>query len=164
MTVARTKPTLVRTVSDLALTLAGFGAGALIELGRQPGRVVAQLSTPLRVVVRGAVTVVLDQLDLTELVIERVDLDRIAQQLDIEAIIRRLDMAGIAHEVLTEIDLPEIIRESSASLVADGVRDARMRSIMADRLVSTWVRRMLRQDNADATPAQRPDPTVSDDR
>lgn len=164
MTVARTNPTLVQTVSEIALTFAGFGAAALIELSRQSGQVVAQLSTPLRAAVRAAVTVVLDQLDLTELVIERVDLDRIAEQLDIEAIIRRLDITGIAHEVLTDIDLPEIIRESSASLVADGVRDARMRSIMADRLVSTWVQRVLRQGRSDAPPAEGSDAAVSDDR
>lgn len=169
MTVAHTTPTLARTVGDLVLALTGVGAAVLIELGRQPRRAVArlseQLARPVSSAIRGAVTIVLDQVDLTELVIKRVDLDRIARELDLDAIVRRLDITGIAREVLTDIDLPEIIRESSASLAAEGVQDARMRSITADTLVSTWVRRILRQRNADATPAEKgPEAAVSDDQ
>jgi hypothetical protein len=114
--------------------------------------------------VRGVVTVVLDQLDLTQLVIDRVDLDRVAEHLHVEAVIDRVDIVGIVRQVLIDIDLPEIIRESSALMASGGVQDVRLRSIAADQFVSTWVRRILRTGPVVAGPATAPAPVSSDDR
>ncbi|RJQ92299.1 hypothetical protein D5S19_00555 [Amycolatopsis panacis] len=141
-----------------------LGALAITELGRRPRRIAAELSGPLRAAVRGAVTAALDQLDLTQLVIDCVDLDRVAAQLDVEAVIRRVDIVGICRQVVIDIDLPEIIRESTVSMASESVRDVRMRSISADQFVSTWVRRILRPGHADAPPATGSATAAPDDQ
>jgi hypothetical protein len=113
---------------------------------------------------------VLDRLDLTALVLERVDLSRllaaapvaevvervdvdavaargdvdaVAARLDVEAFLDRLDLAGIAREVVEEIDLPEIIRESTGAMASETVRSVRMQGIGADERVSAVVDRLL---------------------
>ena len=70
----------------------------------------------------------LDRLDLTALVRERVDLDALVAGVDIDAIISRIDLGGLAEEVIAEIDLPEIIRESTGSVASDTIRGVRCRA------------------------------------
>ena len=59
---------------------------------------------------------ILDRLDLTELVLQRVELDTIAEDLDVERILDRLDLTGI---VLTRVDLDRV----AAGLDVDAVID-----------------------------------------
>jgi hypothetical protein len=63
----------------------------------------------------------------------------------VDAIIDRIDLVALAREVIVAIDLPEIIRESSGSLVYDSVRGVRMQSIDADRQVERLAHRLLRR-------------------
>jgi hypothetical protein len=113
---------------------------------------------------------ILDQLDLTALVKDRVDIDEIvrcvdldavverldldavaarldvnaiAARLDVEAIIDRLDLAGLAQTVIDEIDLPEIIRRSTGVVASETVRGVRMQGIEADRAIAGFVDRVL---------------------
>lgn len=94
---------------------------------------------------------VVHRLDLTGIVVERVDLDAVvsaadldaaAARIDIDAIIARIDLAGLAQEVIAEIDLPEIIRESTGSVASETVRGVRMRSISGDDAVGRVVDRL----------------------
>jgi hypothetical protein len=62
------------------------------------------------------VGVVLDRLDLTELVIQRVDLDRVAQQLDIEAVLDRLDLTEL---VIQRVDLDRVAQQLDIEAVLD---------------------------------------------
>ena len=112
-------------------------------------------------VVRGVLDAVLDQVDLTGLVEQRVDLDRIARHLDVDGIAARLDLDGIAarldldavlarldlialaNEVVDGIDLPRIIRESTGSVASEGIAGVRIRSMEADRAVTHVVDRIL---------------------
>jgi hypothetical protein len=80
------------------------------------------------------VDAVLDQIDLTELVVRRVDLDRVAA---------RLDLIGLAEYIVDGIDLPRIIRESTGSVASEGIRGIRMQSIEADQAVARFVDRLL---------------------
>jgi hypothetical protein len=143
----------------------------------------------VRELVPRVVSAVLDQLDLTRIVTDRVDIDRVAAaldldalvgrvdiarivervdvdavaarldvdavaaRLDVEAVIARLDLSAIAREVLDEIDLPEIIRESSGAMASETVRGVRMQSIDADRAVSRAIDRMLLRHRERATDA-----------
>jgi hypothetical protein len=110
---------------------------------------------------------VLDRIDLTALVRERVDLDAIvrgvdldavatrldvdavAARLDIDAVIARLDLVGLAQEVMDALDLPAIIRDSTASVASESVQDVRLQTIAADEAVSRVVDRLLlRRRNA----------------
>ena len=104
---------------------------------------------------------VVDRLDLTTLVREKVDLDllvgtvdidavaarldvdRVAGTINIDAIIDRIDLVRIAQEVISAIDLPEIIRESTGSLASGTVRGVRMQGIAADEAVGRAVDRMF---------------------
>jgi hypothetical protein len=55
----------------------------------------------------------------------------------------QVDLAGIAEEVIDEVNLPEIIRESSTGVAAEVVDGARMSAVSGDELVSRWVDRVL---------------------
>jgi hypothetical protein len=77
--------------------------------------------------------------------LDRIDLDAVAQRIDVEAIVRRLDLAGIAREVLDQIDVEEIIRESSGSLSVQTVDALRARGADADRRVAGVVDRLLQR-------------------
>ena len=110
---------------------------------------------------RRAIDLVLDQLDLTQLVLDHVDIERIvasvdlnevveqldvdavADRLDIERVIARLDLAKLSLEVIERIDLPEIIRTSTGTVASESVRVVRMQTFGADRAISGLVNRML---------------------
>ena len=112
------------------------------------------------------VEAVLDRLDLTELVVSRVDLDRIARALDIEAIAGRLDLnalaaridlIGLAEQVVVGIDLPQLIRDSTGSVASEGVAGVRMGGMEADQALAHFVDRVLRRRPRHPPPEQGPD-------
>ena len=87
-----------------------------------------------------------------EAVISRIDLDAIAAKLDVDAVIERadldaviarIDLIAIVDEVLEEIDLPAIIRDSTGSMASETVRGVRMTGISADEAISRAVDRAL---------------------
>ena len=104
---------------------------------------------------------VIGRMDLTALVRERVDLDAlvrevdldavaarldvdaVAARLDIDAVIDRIDLVGLAQEVMDALDLPAIIRASSASVASESVQDVRLQTIAADEVVSRVMDRLL---------------------
>jgi hypothetical protein len=73
----------------------------------------------------------------------RVDVDAIAGRMDLNGIVDRLDLVVLANRVIDGIDLPEIIRESTVSVTGDMVRDVRMRGIEADQAVAGLAARLL---------------------
>lgn len=91
----------------------------VIAAGVEP---VKQLISTIAVQV---VEVVLDELDITTLVREKVDL------------------AGLTNQVIDEVDLPAIIRNSTASVTADVMTDVRGQSERADDVVANFVDRLL---------------------
>ena len=112
------------------------------------------------------VEAVLDRLDLTELVVSRVDLDRIAGALDIEAIAyrldlnalaRRIDLIGLAEQVVVGIDLPQLIRDSTGSVASEGIAGVRMQGMEADQALAHFVDRVLRRRPRPPQPEQGPD-------
>jgi len=112
------------------------------------------------------VEAVLDRLDLTELVMSRVDLDRIAGSLDIEAIAYRLDLTalaeridliGLAEQVIVGIDLPQSIRDSTGSVASEGIAGVRMQGMEADQALAHLVDRLLRRRPRRSQVEQGPD-------
>ena len=94
---------------------------------------------------------VVQRLDLESIIMERVDFDAVvdavdldaaAARLDIDAIIARIDLPGLAQDVIAEIDLPEIIRESTGSVASETVRGVRMRGISGDDAVGRAMDRL----------------------
>jgi hypothetical protein len=101
---------------------------------------------------------VLDTMDLTELVLDRVDLHRIVtaalDSLDLTALVRdRVDLATLADEVVDEIDLPDIIRESSSGVAGEVVDGARLSAVAGDELINKWIDRFLQRRKARRTQA-----------
>lgn len=117
------------------------------------------------------VSAALDQLDLTQLVLDRVDLERVVtgalERLDLTAIVvdqvdlgsvvaaavqrvdltqmvlQQVDLIGVAEYVVEGIDLPEIIRDSTGSVASEAVRGLRMQGVDADIALGRVVDRML---------------------
>lgn len=100
------------------------------------------------VVSRVDLDAIVKRIDLDDIV-ARVDLDAVARRIDVAGIIERLDLAGLARTVIEEIDLPEIIRQSTGSVASETVRGVRMQGIQADESVSKVVDRMLFRNRVD---------------
>jgi hypothetical protein len=91
-------------------------------------------------------------------IVARLDIDDIVASVDLDAIIDRLNVVEIAEDVINEIDLPEIIRDSTGSMASQVVRDARVQSIDADQAVNRLVDRILRRrrDRSTSVPGHDP--------
>jgi hypothetical protein len=82
---------------------------------------------------------------ITAVAVELVD--RVLDELDINALVReRVDLIGLADEVVAGIDLPAIIRDSTGSVTADVMDDVRTQGERADDAVSGIVDRILGRD------------------
>lgn len=91
---------------------------------------------------------VLDRMNLTSLVLQRVDLDVLVQ-----AVLDRVDLIRLADEVIDGVDLPGIIRESTGSMASDTVSGVRMQGINADEAVGRVADRFLRRRGRRSTGA-----------
>ncbi|WP_137145036.1 hypothetical protein [Mycolicibacterium sp. CR10] len=83
------------------------------------------------------VAAVIDELDLTAIVRDRLHAEAI------DAVIARIDLIGLANEIIDGVDLPAIIRESTTSVTADVMTDVRSQGERADAAVSGFVDRVL---------------------
>lgn len=77
--------------------------------------------------------------------------DGVVARLDFNAIINRVDLSTIAQQVIADIDLPEIIRDSSGALASETVRGLRMQGIEADERVNRIVDKALLRRSARKT-------------
>jgi len=111
-----------------------------------------------RALVGAIAAVVLEQVDVDAVVtkvdlnriVERIDLNAIAARIDFDAVVARVDMAGLTEQVMDEVDLGEIIRESSGTMAAETVDALRVQGMRVDRLLSRVVDRVLqRKDERD---------------
>jgi hypothetical protein len=135
----------------------------LVPARLQPGSVLARLSRRGR----RERTALLLQLDSTlDTLVPRLT-DELVRRLDLDALVTSLDVAQLAQRVIAEVDLPEIIRESTGAVSSEAVREVRMRGIAGDDTVGRAVDRLLlrHRRTAAAGPAAAPlvptDPTVS---
>jgi hypothetical protein len=125
------------------------GRVAMTALGEKAVAVgVVQLRALVSTVGSQVVALVLDEIDLTALVRERVDVDAIAAEIDIDAIIARIDLIGLANQIIDGVNLPAIIRESTNSVTAEVMTEVRSQGQRADDVVAGFVDRMLRRHQA----------------
>lgn len=87
----------------------------------------------------------LDRMDLTQLILDRVDVDEIVARADLENVIDRLPLVEIANYIIDEIDLPQIIRESTGGIASDAIDVVRMQSIDVDQAISKLMGLLLRR-------------------
>jgi hypothetical protein len=87
---------------------------------------------------------IVDRLDLDR-VAARMDLDAIAARIDVDAVVARVDLAGLTEQVMDEVDIGEIIRESSGTMATETVDALRVQGMRADRLLGRAVDYLLRR-------------------
>ena len=75
-------------------------------------------------------------------VARRLDIDAVARRLDVEAVVDRLDLVSIVESVIDEIDLPQIIRGSTGSMASDTLTGARLQGMSADEALTRIVNRL----------------------
>ena len=109
-------------------------AVARSTLERRGEHVVANGLEPLKATI-AAVAV-----ELVELVLDELDLNELVRQ--------RIDLIGLADEIVAGIDLPAIIRESTNTVTADVMADVRTGGERADDAVSGLMDRILGRDRA----------------
>ena len=111
----------------------GAWVGGLAARGQSVRRVAGeQVSGVLDVVVPAVVGQVVQRVDITGIVEQYVDIDRIAGG---------MDLVSLTNEVIAEVDLPEIIRGSTGSVASETLRGVRMQSISGDDAVTRIVDR-----------------------
>jgi hypothetical protein len=103
---------------------------------------------------------VVARVDLNQ-VAARIDVDEIVAKVDVEAIVQRIDVVGLAREVIDEIDLPAIIRESSGAMAGETVEGIRLQSMDADRLVARVVDKVLRRRARDTDAPEEPSSSLA---
>lgn len=85
------------------------------------------------------VTRALDELDLTQIVLDRVEINEIVARADVDAVIDRVPMVQIADYIIEEIDLPQIIRESTGGIAMDAFTTTRFSAVKSDEVLSRIV-------------------------
>jgi hypothetical protein len=124
--------------------LADRGHEARKSTGDDLDRIIAAVVPPV-------VDEVLDSLDLTALVLERVDIDTLVSTVDVEAIVDRVDIAAIVDKIdldaivrridvdaiVTEVDIDAIARRIDVDSIVDKVDvDAIVRRVDVDAIVT----------------------------
>lgn len=132
--------------------------GYLRPLGRY-GRAWREQLTPqvqkeLDIVVPVVVNRVMSRIDLDEIVAS-VDIEAVVARVDFQQIVddvlAKVDLTAIAYQVLDDLDLPELIRQSTGTMGSQAVQSARMRGVDADEAVSRVVGRVLPRRRRPAT-------------
>jgi hypothetical protein len=129
----------LRFAADLAVGTVVLAAVPVAAVGRR----VHEVASPAIAVVRDdlarQVGAVLDRVvpvAVTE-VVQRIDLNELVEKyVDVERLVAGLDLATLTNQVLAQIDLPEIIRESTGSVASETIRGVRMQAISADDVVA----------------------------
>lgn len=75
------------------------------------------------------------ELNLTDIVLQNVDVDAVVAQANLEPIIDRLPLADLAEYVIDQIDLPAIIRSSTGGIAVDALSATRVTSMAADAVI-----------------------------
>jgi hypothetical protein len=122
---------------------------ARVDIGRivdrvDPNQVAARIDLD-EIVARVDVDAVAARIDL-DAIVSRIDLDAIVGRVDLDAIVARMDLPGLTEQVIDEVDLGEIIRESSSTMATETVDALRVQGMRVDGLVSRIVDRVLQRE------------------
>ncbi|MGH4030251.1 hypothetical protein ACQB60_15070 [Actinomycetota bacterium Odt1-20B] len=100
------------------------------------------------------VNLIVERVDVNQ-VAERVDVDQVADRLDIDAVIARIDLVGLTRDVLNEIDIGRIVRDTGGGMAAETGEAIRLLGRRGDRTVNQLADRLLGRAVRDARAAGR---------
>jgi len=142
----------VRATTALAATALSRVVSAVLE--RIDVNAVLDRVDVQRVIARVDVDAVVGRVDL-DAAIDTVEPNRLLDRVDIDRLVERVDVGAVARQAIDGVDLPEVVRESTASLGGDALRAARVQAMGADEAVARAVDRLLRRPGPRST-ALRP--------
>jgi hypothetical protein len=125
---------------DLNQIAARIDLGAIVER-IDVGAIVERVDVGA-IVERVDLDAIAGRIDL-DAIASRIDLDAIVARVDLDAIVSRIDLAGLTEQVMDEVDLGEIIRESSSTMASETVDALRVQGMRVDGLVSRIADRIL---------------------
>jgi hypothetical protein len=79
--------------------------------------------------------------------IDEIDFDAVLARVDLDAVLAGIDVSGLARRVLDEIDIGQLVRESSTTMAAETADAVRARSMRADRALNRLVDHVLRRSD-----------------
>jgi hypothetical protein len=86
---------------------------------------------------------VLSRLDLTDIVVRHVDIDQVVKTVDLDAAVNQVDLLGVAQYVIDGVNLPAIVRSSTASFTTEAVHGLRVHGVEADQAVARVVGHLI---------------------
>lgn len=157
-----------RLVAALVVATADLATGVVV-LAAVP---VAAVGHRVRDVSRPAVSLVRDDLSrqvaaaldrlvpaAVDQVMRRIDVNALVEKyVDVEQLIAGMDLATLTNEIMAQIDLPEIIRQSTGSVASETLRGVRMQAISADDVVARLGGRLRLRRPPQAVPLSLPAP------
>jgi hypothetical protein len=114
------------------------------ELSRRGEFIIDQSLEPVQKLIVAVAAAVVD------LVLDEIDLNKLIRE--------RIDLIGLADEVIDGVDLEAIIRQSTATVTENVMLDVRTQGERADDMVSGFVDRLLRRGREERVLPQ-PEPT-----
>jgi hypothetical protein len=161
-----------QAATEAARALVGAVTAAVLDQVDLDG-VVARVDLD-RIVDRLDIDQIAERVDV-DAIAARIDLDAVIARVDVEGVVARVDLPGLAERVMSEVDVSEIIRESSSTMATETVDTLRVQGMRADRLLSRTVDRVLgrreerqtdaglagRDEGANSPPSDEAGPTPS---
>jgi hypothetical protein len=95
-----------------------------------------------KIIDRVDVEKIIDRVDV-EKIIDRVDVNAIVGRVDVQAIMGRVDIAPMADEIISEVDIGAIVRQSTGSITGDAVDGGRVTAMRIDGFVDRVADRIL---------------------
>lgn len=150
-------------LAQTVATTSGF-FGALQEVAERAVNAALDVTVPViataivdRIDLKPIVERALSELDLTNIVIDNVDVDAIVATANLENIIDRLPLIDLAEYIVDQIDLPSMIRSSTGGIAIDALSNARVGSMAADNFVARLTDSILlkRRRNTASTLAEQ---------
>jgi hypothetical protein len=95
-----------------------------------------------RIIERVDVERIIDRVDVGQIV-ERVDVNAIVDRVDVQAIMTKVDIAPMAEEIIGEVDIGAIVRQSTGSITGDMVDGGRLTAMRVDGFIDKVVDHIL---------------------
>jgi hypothetical protein len=144
------------TAVEGVVGLARFSTETCMHIASEATR--SAVNSFLDAVVPVAVNAVVSRINLTDIVVQHVDVNAIVARADINPILDRIPMTEIADYVIEEIDLPSLVRQSTGGVADDILGMLRFQAAETDNFITNVVDKVLfRKKTRESTQATQGD-------